>query len=149
MAKKLTTIPTNLTEYPNSFKRLDPFPLEAYEIFYSMADAKEYAKNNPLAYVGQTIKVFNGNSVDSYLIIAEDGSLYSEKENRETYDQRITGLSTPSIPSDYADSNTNLRKDLNDSVGRLDGRIDTLSEAFDILEIDGGGWSEAENGYTQ
>lgn len=78
MAKKLTNIPTNLTEYPNSFKRLEPFPLEAYEIFYSKESAKEYATNNPLAYVGQTIKVVENNTVDSYIILNESGELYPE-----------------------------------------------------------------------
>ena len=36
MAKLLTGIPINLTEYPNSFKRQGAFPLEAYSIFYDL-----------------------------------------------------------------------------------------------------------------
>ena len=35
MAELLTRIPTNLTEYPNSFKRQGCFPLEAYSVFYT------------------------------------------------------------------------------------------------------------------
>ena len=62
-------IPTNLTEYPNSFKRQGSFPLEAYSVFYDITNdegavvtsaldaAKDYAQNNPIAYVGQIIAV--------------------------------------------------------------------------------------------
>ena len=58
-------LPTNLTEYPNSFKRQGAFPLEAYSVFYAIHDesgavtttalqaAKDYAQNNPISYVGQ------------------------------------------------------------------------------------------------
>jgi hypothetical protein len=35
MANLLNKIPTNLTEYPNSFKRQGAFPLEAYSVFYA------------------------------------------------------------------------------------------------------------------
>ena len=63
MAELLTRIPTNLTEYPNSFKRQGCFPLEAYSVFYATADktafeaAQDYATNNGIAYVGQTLAV--------------------------------------------------------------------------------------------
>lgn len=57
MAKKLTNIPTNITEYPNSFKRQGAFPLDAYSVFYSYEDASEYAQGNPIAYVGQILVV--------------------------------------------------------------------------------------------
>ena len=35
-------IPTNLTEYPNSFKRQGSFPLEAYSVFYDIANDEFY-----------------------------------------------------------------------------------------------------------
>jgi hypothetical protein len=69
MAEILKNIPTNLTEYPNSFKRQGCFPLEAYSVFYNTFDnagnvtttalenAKNYAKTNAIAYVGQTLAV--------------------------------------------------------------------------------------------
>ena len=62
-------LPTNLTEYPNSFKRQGSFPLEAYSVFYAIHGedgavvtsaldaAKEYARNNPISYVGQILAV--------------------------------------------------------------------------------------------
>lgn len=68
MAEILKNIPTNLTEYPNSFKRQGCFPLEAYSVFYNTTDkdgkvttafenAENYAKTNAIAYVGQTLAV--------------------------------------------------------------------------------------------
>jgi hypothetical protein len=77
MAKFLNKTPTNITEYPNSFKRQGPFPLEAYELFYSLESAQDYARNGSLAYVGQEIKVVSSGSVDSYLIMDEAGTLGS------------------------------------------------------------------------
>ena len=68
-------LPTNLTEYPNSFKRQGSFPLEAYSVFYAIADAKNYAKNNPIAYVGQIITVIENNEVKNYSIINVNGDL--------------------------------------------------------------------------
>lgn len=57
MAELLKNIPTNLTEYPNSFKRQGAFPLEAYSVFYTMEAAEAYATSNPISYVGQTLAV--------------------------------------------------------------------------------------------
>ena len=67
-------LPTNLTEYPNSFKRQGAFPLEAYSVFYAIHDesgavtttalqaAKDYAQNNPISYVGQILAVVDVNA---------------------------------------------------------------------------------------
>lgn len=57
MAEFISKIPGNLTEYPNAFKRQGAFPLEAYSVFTSVAEAETYAQTNPLAYVGQVIAV--------------------------------------------------------------------------------------------
>lgn len=75
MAKLLTGIPTNLTEYPNSFKRQGAFPLEAYSIFYNLETAKDYAKNNPIAYVGQIISVISDTEIIVYQITNTQGEL--------------------------------------------------------------------------
>ena len=75
MAELLTGIPTNLTEYPNSFKRQGAFPLEAYSIFYNLETAKNYAKNNPIAYVGQIISVISNTDTAIYQIINTQGEL--------------------------------------------------------------------------
>lgn len=88
MAILNTNIPTNLTEYPNSFKRQGAFPLEAYSIFYSLSEAEEYATNSPIAYVGQILTVINNTSevpeVKQYSIINEAGDL-KELGKEEVY----------------------------------------------------------------
>lgn len=66
----------NITEYPNSFQRQGSFPLERYSIFKSEAEMKEYAKSNPVAYVGQFVAVFDGtNPATGWLIINEAGDV--------------------------------------------------------------------------
>jgi hypothetical protein len=80
MAELLTKIPTNLTEYPNSFKRQGCFPLEAYSVFYATADktafeaAQDYATNNGIAYVGQTLAVVTTKADD--ISTVEDVTFY-------------------------------------------------------------------------
>lgn len=87
MAILNTVLPANITEYPNSFKRQGAFPLERYSVFYAIEanaekgisassaynEALNYARNNPIAYVGQVISVVTvtGNiaTVDVYKII--------------------------------------------------------------------------------
>lgn len=68
MAELLNKIPTNLTEYPNSFKRQGAFPLEAYSVFYTMEAAEAYASSNPVAYVGQTLAVVTANAEDKTIV---------------------------------------------------------------------------------
>lgn len=85
-------LPTNLTEYPNSFKRQGSFPLEAYSVFYAIRNesgavvtsaldaAKDYAKNNPISYVGQILAVVDvdaegASSVQVYKIENANGDL--------------------------------------------------------------------------
>ena len=92
MAILNTKFPTNLTEYPNSFKRQGSFPLEAYSVFYdilneetgavtttALQSAQNYASSNPIAYVGQILAVVNDNegvkSVTAYVIDNADGDL--------------------------------------------------------------------------
>ena len=68
MAILNTGLPTNITEYPNSFKRQGAFPLERYSVFYSLNDAQDYAKENSLAYVGQYLVVVENNAATLYVI---------------------------------------------------------------------------------
>lgn len=57
MAIFLDKFPKNLTEYPNAFKRQGAFPLEMYSVFSNLNEAKDYAENNSVAYVGQPLAV--------------------------------------------------------------------------------------------
>jgi hypothetical protein len=79
MATLLNNIPNNITEYPNSFKRQDAFPLERYSVFSTYAEAKDYAENSKIAYVTQPIgvayKIGEEIIADYYIIGDEVGTL--------------------------------------------------------------------------
>lgn len=87
MAKLLSTKPTNLTEYPNSFERQGAFPLDANSMFWSLDAAKDYAANNGLAYVGQLITVITNEEPILYQIINTNGDLreFSGKNTWNTF----------------------------------------------------------------
>lgn len=78
MAEFISKIPTNLTEYPNSFKRQGAFPLEAYSVFTSVTEAEAYAKSNPLAYVGQVVAVTykTTETIEEQTVTKEHARLY-------------------------------------------------------------------------
>lgn len=62
-------------EFPLSMSRQDAFPLDKNSVFYSVADAQEYAANSPLAYVGQYLSVVVGGVSTAYQIKNEAGDL--------------------------------------------------------------------------
>lgn len=74
-----TSTLTNITEYPNSFKRQGAFPLERYSLFNSYEDALEYATNNPISYYGQIIAVSKnaGTIVELYKISRSNESPFN------------------------------------------------------------------------
>lgn len=51
-------------------KRVNPIPLEHYEVFNTVADAETYASSNPVAYAGQQIVVVStdGTKVQAYVV---------------------------------------------------------------------------------
>lgn len=116
MAKRLTNIPINLTEYPNSFKRQGAFPLEAYEVFNSIEDAENYARTNLIAYVGQKIVVSTETTTTFYVIKNEVGDLLEYYDASMLYTQEA-----------------------------IDGKLDEKSDEFDILIVDGGNATNAKN----
>ena len=63
-------------EFPLSISRQGAFPIDKASVYYSLADAQEYASNNPTSYPGQPIAVVleDQNRVDFY-IIQIDGTL--------------------------------------------------------------------------
>lgn len=90
---------------PMNINRSNPIPLDCTELWFSLEDAQDYAKNNPVAYVGQSIKVINEStgSVTCYTI-GMDGSLISQThgdfehntDNLQLYDT-ITGAESIDI----------------------------------------------------
>ena len=73
----------NTMGLPMNITRGNPIPIDISEIWYALGDeinpavgtARYYAKNDPTAYVGQTLKVIEGGFVDTYVIINEAGAL--------------------------------------------------------------------------
>lgn len=61
--------------FPLNFRRGNPNPLDNSEVWASLDEAKTYAKSDPTAYVGQSLKVINGDDVDFYVIKNEAGEL--------------------------------------------------------------------------
>ena len=62
-------------EFPLTIKRQDAVSLDGTETWKSMAEAEEYAKSNPTAYVGQEISVIVDGVAKRYLIQNEAGDL--------------------------------------------------------------------------
>jgi len=59
-----------------TINRTNPIPLEQFEIFNTLADAKKYAASNPVAYAGQQIVVVStdGQSVQAYIVAGAEQS---------------------------------------------------------------------------
>ena len=66
----------NTSDYPNTFVRTNAFPLERYSIFDTLTGAEDYAKKNPIAYIGQQIVVATSDTATpSSFIISGGGNL--------------------------------------------------------------------------
>lgn len=62
-------------EFPLSMKRQDAFSLDPTCVWPSMADAQNYAKTNPTAYIGQVLSVVVDGVATSYTIQNAAGDL--------------------------------------------------------------------------
>ena len=163
MAILNTGIPTNLTEYPNSFKRQGAFPLEAYSTFYSSSDMHTYAEENPIAYVGQMLVLVEGGAVTAYLIKDTAGTLLQLAQTTESGDLagdvaklqtkvaklfEIVGLTSETdqgwTEPDHDDIITSIEalestvNTLNTTVTGVSGRLTTAEGEIDTLQTDVG-----------
>ncbi len=62
-------------EFPLAIRRQDAFALDPTEVWTSLEAAKEYAKNDPTAYVGQEIAVIVNGVSKRYQIKNTSGDL--------------------------------------------------------------------------
>ena len=86
---------TNTMPWTNTQVRNNPFPLEAYSIFDSLAAAETYALSNVISYEGQIIAVTDGGKQKVYVLdsampnglrqlaAGDDASHIAEELNRE------------------------------------------------------------------
>lgn len=103
---------TNITEYPNSFKRQGAFPLERFSVFGTYDAAVDYAKNNPVAYVGQEIIVADGTVVRVFVIKNIAGDLAE------------LGMTTST--GDLQTDLDNFKKTVNTSLTTINSTIETI-----------------------
>jgi hypothetical protein len=67
---------TGINQVGNSYQRKSAVPLEYYSLFNSLEEAKMYAQDNPVAYVGQIVTVVDKeNIITHYSIINTNGAL--------------------------------------------------------------------------
>ena len=93
--------------FPLNFRRGNPNPLDNSSVYSSLAAAQEYAKNDPVAYVGQPITVVDASSgtATMYVIQNEAGDLLALATSTATGDitttvQELMGKVTTLIGSD-------------------------------------------------
>ena len=55
-------------EFPLAMKRQDAFALDPSTVWPTLADAQNYAKTNPTAYVGQLLSVVVNGTATPYVI---------------------------------------------------------------------------------
>lgn len=81
---------------PKGYRRGNPVPLDASEIWYSYEEMSNYAKNNPTAYVGQLLGLVDENNATAtlYVILNVSGDL---KEIGNTSVSEATGADNVSI----------------------------------------------------
>ena len=67
----------NFMGLPMNIARGNPIPLDKSEIWYSYAEMEAYAKNNPVAYVGQMLGLIDEETQTSaaYIILNTAGDL--------------------------------------------------------------------------
>lgn len=111
---------TNITEYPNSFKRQGAFPLERFSVFGTYDAAVDYAKNNPVAYVGQEIIVADGTVVRVFVIKNTTGDLAE------------LGMTTST--GDLQTDLENFKKTVNESLETINGTIETIQGNIETIQ---------------
>lgn len=75
MAVNNTTKKYSGMEFPLAMKRQDAFALDPTCVWPTLADAQNYAKTNPTAYVGQMLSVVVNGTATPYVIQNANGDL--------------------------------------------------------------------------
>ena len=75
MAKSYGAIPSSgIMTFDKSFARANGQPLDTTSVYYSLDDAKNYAKTD-VAYVGQVLTIIENSIVSLYQIMNTSGTL--------------------------------------------------------------------------
>lgn len=91
-------------EFPLSIRRQDAFALDPTSVWVSLAEAQNYARTNPTAYVGQVIAVVEAGVSTAYQIKNTAGDLESlgtaglsiatDEEAEEAITEGLSGTET-------------------------------------------------------
>ena len=73
MAVNNTTKAYSNMEFPLSMKRQDAFALDPTCVWPSLAEAQNYAKTNPTAYIGQVLSVVADGVATAYVALLAEG----------------------------------------------------------------------------
>ena len=75
MAKSYGAIPSSgIMTFDKSFARANGQPLDTTSVYYSLDDAKNYAKTD-VAYIGQVLTIIENSIVSLYQIMDTSGTL--------------------------------------------------------------------------
>lgn len=59
---------------PMNINRSNPIPVDCTELWYSLEEAQNYARNDPRAYVGQSVKVVDETSNATTVYVIKDAA---------------------------------------------------------------------------
>lgn len=151
----------NLLVWVKAMSRGQALPLDASEVWESYAEAESYAKginDTTVAYIGQTLKVKNGSSVDVYVISDASGTLLKIADEEalgaaigevsdkipEVVDNLTTNDSTKALSAAQGKALDDAIKLITTDLGNL-GAGDMLKVVYD--KNDNGAVDNADNAY--
>ena len=112
-----------------SFQRLGQFPLDSSAIHNTLADAKDYALNNPTAYPGQILYVADARSEEEIAANIEPSeSLYMVTANGELK------LVVSKKDLDMNEMVEEVENKVAELQGNLDGAVDEINDAMDKMQ---------------
>ena len=112
-----------------SFQRLGQFPLDSSAIHNTLADAKDYALNNPTAYPGQILYVADARSEEEIAANVEPSeSLYMVTASGELK------LVVSKKDLDMNEMVEDVENKVAELQGSLDGAVDEINSAMDEMQ---------------
>ena len=112
-----------------SFQRLGQFPLDSTAIHNTLAEAMDYAKNNPTAYPGQILYVADARSQEEIAANVEPSeSLYMVTASGELK------LVVSKKDLDMNEMVEEVENKVAELQGNLDGAVDEINNAMDEMQ---------------
>lgn len=131
-----------IMEFPLVISRQYGASIERYEVFYDQAEAVEYAKNSPLAYVGQTIKVVDevNETVNIYTIKNKAGDFVQQgtAEHTHSVDDIITTDEKQFISKAEKEKleNTYTKPEIDERLAALSGGLEFKGVYATLAELE-------------